>query len=161
MNFFDNDDEVHHLDLDRGNLTAQSIRGIAVLSVLIASACVLATEKAYCLFEYYGKNNIVELNTLTGGISKDPMLFGACGIVALLLFLPLLCAYHRAWYAFFLMILLIAQWIILTMIESPSIGQLIYDSVVYCQNYGLLAWVIGQCIFIILSAVFIFYEFRI
>ena len=59
------------------------------------------------------------------------------------------------------MILLIAQWIILTMIESPSIGQLIYDSVVYCQNYGLLAWVIGQCIFIILSAVFIFYEFRI
>ena len=161
MNFFDNDDEVHHLDLDRGNLTAQSIRAVAVLSVLIASACVLATEKAYCLFEYYGKNNIVELNTLTGGISKDPTLFGACGIVALLLFLPLLCSYHCAWYAFFLMILLIVQLIILTMIESPSIGQLIYDSVVYCQNYGLLAWVIGQCIFIILSAVFIFYEFRI
>lgn len=161
MNFFDNDDDVHYLDLNRGNLTAQSIRVIAVLSVLIASACVLATEKGYCLFEYYGKNSIVELYTLTGGISKDPTLFGACGIAALLLFLPLLCAYHRAWYAFFLMILLIVQLIILTMIESPSIGQLIYDSVVYCQNYGLLAWVIGQCIFIILSAVFIFYEFRI
>lgn len=161
MNFFDNDDDVHYLDLNRGNLTAQSIRVIAVLSVLITFACVLATEKGYCLFEYYGKNSIVELNTLTSGISKDPTLFGACGIVALLLFLPLLCAYHRAWYAFFLMILLIVQWIILTMIESPSIGHLIYDSVVYCQNYGLLAWVIGQCIFIILSAVFIFYDFRI
>ena len=91
MNFFDNDDEVHHLGLDRGNLTAQSIRVIAVLSVLIASACVLATEKGYCLFEYYGKNSIVELNTLTGGISKDHTLFGACGIVA--------CSYFYLYYA--------------------------------------------------------------
>ena len=146
--------------LDQRNLINQGIRVIAVLSLLVASASVLSTEKAYCLFAYYGKDSIVNLDALTGGISKDPSLFGTCGFIALSLFFPLLWSYHRGWYTFFVMILLILQGISLSMIESPSIGQLMYDSIVYCQNYGLLAWVIGQCIFMILSLMFIFHEFR-
>lgn len=46
------------------------------------------------------------------------------------------------------------------MIDSPSVLGLVYDSIVYCQNYWLLAWVIGESLFLILSLVFIFYEFE-
>ncbi|MFN3075250.1 hypothetical protein ACK2M2_16305, partial [Acinetobacter sp. TY1] len=82
--------------LDQRNLINQGIRVIAVLSLLVASASVLSTEKAYCLFAYYGKDSIVNLDALTGGISKDPSLFGTCGFIALSLFFPLLWSYHRA-----------------------------------------------------------------
>ena len=99
MKIFDKDGEIH--DLDQGQLVNQGIRIIAVLSLLIGSFSVLRGEALYCLFDYYGQNNIVDLHTLTAGISKDPALFGTCDVVALL-FLPLLLSYHRAWYAFFL-----------------------------------------------------------
>ena len=76
MNFFDNDDEVHHLGLDRGNLTAQSIRVIAVLSVLIASACVLATEKGY-LMSGFALSSTSFPNYHDDGITKTE----TCGVI--------------------------------------------------------------------------------
>lgn len=138
----------------------QSIRIIAVLALLISSLSLLAGDNAFCLYEYIGQNTVWSLDELNGGISKDPSIFGMCAMTALIFLLPLLLSYHRGWYVLFFAILIVLQMIFLsTMIDSPSVLGLVYDSIVYCQNYWLLLWVIGELLFFILSLVFIFHEF--
>ena len=138
----------------------QSILIIAVLALLIASLSLLAGDNAFCLYEYIGENTVSSLSEFNGGISKDPDIFGMCAMTALIFLLPLLLSYHRGWYVLFFTILIVLQIIFLsTMIDSPSVLGLVYDSIMYCQNYWLLAWVIGQLLFFILSLVFVFNEF--
>lgn len=138
----------------------QSIRIVAVLALLIAALCMLGGNSAFCLYEYMGQNTVWSLDELNGGISKDPNIFDMSAMTALIFLIPLLWSYHRGWYLLFFVTLILLQTIFLSsMIDSPSVFGLVYDSIVYCQNYWLLAWVIGELLFFILSLVFVFHEF--
>lgn len=142
-------------------VTSQILRVLAVIFLLIASVCVIGGNGSFCLYEYVGQNTVWSLDQLNGGISKDPSIFGMSAMTALIFFIPLLLSYHRGWYLLFFVVLVLLQTIFLsTMIDSPSVLGLVYDSIVYCQNYWLLAWVIGESLFLILSLVFVFYEFE-
>ncbi|WP_372403201.1 hypothetical protein ACDW34_11430 [Acinetobacter piscicola] len=138
----------------------QSIRIVAVLALLIAALCMLGGNSTFCLYEYMGQNTVWSLDELNGGISKDPNIFDMSAMTALIFLIPLLLSYHRGWYLLFFVTLILLQTIFLSsMIDSPSVFGLVYDSIVYCQNYWLLAWVIGELLFFILSLVFVFHEF--
>ena len=138
----------------------QSIRIVAVLALLIAALCMLGGNSTFCLYEYMGQNTVWSLDELNGGISKDPNIFDMSAMTALIFLIPLLWCYHRGWYLLFFVTLILLQTIFLSsMIDSPSVFGLVYDSIVYCQNYWLLAWVIGELLFFILSLVFVFNEF--
>jgi len=139
----------------------QILRALAVIFLLIASLCVIGGNGSFCLYEYAGQNTVWSLDQLSGGISKDPSIFDMSAMTALIFFLPLLLSYHRGWYLLFFVVLILLQTIFLsTMIDSPSVLGLVYDSIVYCRNYWWLAWTIGESLFLILSLVFIFYEFE-
>lgn len=120
----------------------------------------LGGNSTFCLYEYMGQNTVWSLDELNGGISKDPNIFDMSAMTALIFLIPLLWSYHRGWYLLFFVTLILLQTIFLSsMIDSPSVFGLVYDSIVYCQNYWLLAWVIGELLFFILSLVFVFHEF--
>lgn len=140
---------------------AQSIRVVAFIGLLIGSLCIVGRTNDFCIAGYFSNDTFTRLADLNGAITKDPDMLAGCGLTALLFMLPLMLSYRRACYGFFFVVLILIQLILLTvMIDSPSTIELIYDSIKYCQNYGLLAWVIGELLFIILSLVFIFYEFE-
>lgn len=142
-------------------LINQSIRAFALLGLLVASLCMLGQDSSFCLYEYAGSNTIWSTQDFQSGISDDAEMFGINAVIGLLFFIPLSLSYHRAWYIFFFVFFNLVQIIFLSStILSPSVFGLVYDSIVYCQNYGLLAWVAGELLFIVLSLVFIFYEFE-
>lgn len=139
----------------------QIVRVLAVIFLCIASLCLVGSRGEFCLYEYIGQKTVWSLDELNGGISKDPSIFNMSAMTALILFIPLLLSYHRGWYLLFFVVLILLQTIFLSnMIDSPSVFGLVYDSIVYCQNYWLLAWAIGELLFIVLSLVFVFYEFE-
>lgn len=139
----------------------QIVRVLAVISLLIASLCVIGNNSPYCLYEYAGLNAIWRTDTFFTGISDDPAMFTISAGIGLLFFIPLLLSCRRGWYVFFFVILNLVQIVFLSYaILSPSVVGLIYDSIVYCHNYGLLAWLIGELLFTIFSLIFIFHEFN-
>ena len=142
-------------------VTSQILRALAIIFLLIASLCVIGGDGSFCLYEYAGQNTIWSTDTFQAGVSDDPEMFGINAGISLLFFIPLVLSYHRGWYIFFFVLLNVIRMIFMSFaILAPSVLGLVYDSIVYCQSYWLLAWVIGESLFLILSLVFIFYEFE-
>lgn len=142
-------------------IISQILRALAVIFLLIASLCVIGGNGSFCLYEYAGQNTIWRTDTFHTGISDDSAIFAINAAIGLLFFIPLVLSYRHGWYIFFFVLLNVVQMIFMSFaILSPSVLGLVYDSIMYCQNYWLLAWVIGESLFLILSLVFIFYEFE-
>ena len=138
----------------------QWIRMLAMSCLVISSLCLLGGEPPACLYEYYAPNTINYYHDLQGGISKDPEMLVGCAFISLIFSLPLMWAYHRGWYLLCCIFLLLIQSVILSMIEWGSVLDMISVNVVYCQNYWVLAWGVGQGLFWLLSLIFIAHETR-
>ncbi|WP_180127762.1 MULTISPECIES: hypothetical protein [unclassified Acinetobacter] len=141
-------------------MLSQFFRIIAILSLALASLCILKVEDTgtnLCIYEYLQPQKATYFNELLGTSSDDPTLLSSMGIVGIFFFFPLLLSFRRAWYVVILWLYAIFQFIIILMIETASISKIIYDSIVYCHNGWLFTWVIGQSIFIVFSFVYIFY----
>ncbi len=82
------------------------------------------------------------------GISDDHAMLAINAGIGLLFCIPLLLSYRWGWYILFFVLFNLMQFVFLShAILSPSVVGLIYDSIVYCHNYGLLAWLIGELLF--------------
>lgn len=142
-------------------MLSQFFRIIAILSLALASLCILKVEDTgtnLCIYEYLQLQKVTYFNELLGTSSDDPTLLSTMGLVGIFFFFILLLSFRRAWYVVVLWLYAIFQFIIILMIETASISKIIYDSIVHCHNGWLFAWVIGQSIFIVFSFVYIFYS---
>ena len=147
-------------DVSLSLVIEQIVRLLAVACLLGASFFILGQDSAFCLYGYWGGDQIVDLRSLTGGISKDSEMIEIGGVISLFFCLPLFVAYRYGWYMLFFGIHGLVQALLLGMIEAPSILGLIYDSIYYCHNSELFFWVIGQFFFNLFSLVFIFYSYK-
>ena len=136
----------------------QIIRCIAVFCLLIASVCLFMVDDAgtdLCVYEYISPKAVTYFSELQSSSADDPAMIGASGFVGLLMFFPLLFSYHRGWYVGLLALYAFLQLFVVALLDTTSFSEIIYDSIVHCQQYWLLTYVVGEMLFILLSLIFI------
>jgi hypothetical protein len=126
----------------------------------VAASNVESFGQGLCIYEYFSQGTVTYYSELQGSASDDLAMIKVCGILAvifsIIIFLPLIAVRIKIIYAFMLILLLVAELIILNMIEAVPYKEVIYDSIVYCSNYAMIVWIICKIFFLISSGYYLF-----
>lgn len=143
----------------RANLYALIKRSkyFAVFSLLLSSIISLfrVGEENLCI-DYLSSGHIVKFNEIES-MGNGSVIFVLLGLIGGLFSLFLALCKNKVSYGFLWLFYLILSFLmILFTSEVSSFSDIVRISILYCQNWFLLVFLIGQVLFIIFSLFFIY-----
>lgn len=98
------------------------------------------------------------LSDINGVGSDDNVAFKLLAIFTFFFALFLSLIRNKICYAFLFFVYFICQYLIFLFIESSTFWNMIWSSIIYCNNNHLLVWAILQILFIINSLLFLYFK---
>lgn len=135
------------------------IRYVAILFLFLSGIGGYTIDKFgqdLCINEYIAIGTITYFKELNGVSANDPSMLGMCGLLSIIVSIILIFIRNKYFYTVISLVLLLAELILLNMMETVSYKEIIYDSITMCSNYSTLGWFLLQAMFLILSGIYIF-----
>ncbi|NAR57658.1 hypothetical protein [Acinetobacter haemolyticus] len=135
------------------------IRYVAIIFLFLSGVGGYTIDKFgqdLCVNEYIAIGTITYFKELNGVSANDPSMLGMCGILSIIFSVILIFIKNKYFYTIFSVILLLAELILLNMMETVSYKEIIYDSITKCSNYSALAWIVFQTVFLVFSGFYLF-----
>ncbi|MFY5899719.1 hypothetical protein [Acinetobacter pittii] len=135
------------------------IRYVAILFLFLSGIGGYTIDKFgqdLCINEYIAIGTITYFKELNGVSANDPSMLGMCGLLSIIFSIILIFIRNKYFYTIVSLILLLAELILLNMMETVSYKEIIYDSITKCSNYSTLVWLLFQAMFLIFSGIYIF-----
>lgn len=135
------------------------IRYVAILFLFLSGIGGYTIDKFgqdLCINEYIAIDTITYFKELNGVSANDPSMLGMCGLLSIIVSIILIFIRNKYFYTVISLVLLLAELILLNMMETVSYKEIIYDSITMCSNYSTLGWFLLQAMFLILSGIYIF-----
>ncbi|MCU4423242.1 hypothetical protein [Acinetobacter sp. WU_MDCI_Abxb74] len=135
------------------------IRYVAILFLFLSGIGGYTIDKFgqdLCINEYIAIGTITYFKELNGVSANDPSMLGMCGLLSIIVSIILIFIRNKYFYTVISLVLLLAELILLNMMETVSYKEIIYDSIIKCSNYSTLGWFLFQAMFLILSGIYIF-----
>ncbi|HGH3613653.1 TPA: hypothetical protein ACJK7E_002719 [Acinetobacter baumannii] len=135
------------------------IRYVAILFLLLSGIGGYTIDKFgqdLCINEYITIGTITYFKELNGVSANDPSMLGMCGLLSIIFSIILIFIRNKHFYTIVSLVLLLAELILLNMMETVSYKEIIYDSITKCSNYSILVWLLFQAIFLIFSGIYVF-----
>lgn len=134
------------------------------LFLITSKLCLFLSVFPLLFIEYnkicfgYDKYSIMYLYQINGTGGDDGVAFKLLAIFTFFFALFLSLVRNKIGYAFLFSVYFICQYFIFLFIESSTVWNMIWSSIVYCDNKHLLIWVILQMLFIINSLLFLYFK---
>lgn len=135
------------------------IRYVAILFLFLSGIGGYTIDKFgqdLCINEYIAIGTITYFKELNGVSANDPSMLGMCGLLSIIFSIILIFIRNKYFYTIVSLVLLLAELILLNMMETVSYKEIIYDSITKCSNYSTLVWLLFQAMFSIFSGIYIF-----
>lgn len=135
------------------------IRYVAILFLFLSGIGGYTIDKFgqdLCINEYIAIGTITYFKELNGVSANDPSMLGMCGLLSIIFSTILIFIRNKYFYTIVSLVLLLAELILLNMMETVSYKEIIYDSITKCSNYSTLIWLLFQAMFLIFSGIYIF-----
>ncbi|MCH2072978.1 hypothetical protein [Acinetobacter pittii] len=135
------------------------IRYVAILFLFLSGIGGYTIDKFgqdLCINEYIAIGTITYFKELNGVSANDPSMLGMCGLLSIIFSIILIFIRNKYFYTIVSLVLLLAELILLNMMETVSYKEIIYDSITKCSNYSTLIWLLFQAMFLIFSGIYIF-----
>lgn len=135
------------------------IRYVAILFLFLSGIGGYTIDKFdqdLCINEYVAIGTITYFKELNGVSANDPSMLGMCGLLSIIFSIILIFIRNKYFYTIVSLVLLLAELILLNMMETVSYKEIIYDSITKCSNYSTLVWLLFQAMFLIFSGIYIF-----
>ncbi|HCK7401109.1 TPA: hypothetical protein N0X38_003390 [Acinetobacter baumannii] len=135
------------------------IRYVAILFLFLSGIGGYTIDKFgqdLCINEYIAIGTITYFKELNGVSANDPSMLGMCGLLSIIFSIILIFIRNKYFYTIVSLVLLLAELILLNMMETVSYKEIIYDSITKCSNYSTLVWFLFQAMFLIFSGIYIF-----
>jgi len=135
------------------------IRYVAILFLFLSGIGGYTIDKFgqdLCINEYIAIGTITYFKELNGVSANDPSMLGMCGLLSIIFSIILIFIRNKYFYATISLVLLLAELILLNMMETVSYKEIIYDSITKCSNYSTLVWLLFQAMFLIFSGIYLF-----
>ncbi|MDX8164950.1 hypothetical protein [Acinetobacter pittii] len=135
------------------------IRYVAILFLFLSGIGGYTIDKFgqdLCINEYIAIGTITYFKELNGVSANDPSMLGMCGLLSIIFSIILIFIRNKYFYTIVSLVLLLAELILLNMMETVSYKEIIYDSITKCSNYSTLVWLLFQAMFLIFSGIYIF-----
>ncbi|WP_151822464.1 hypothetical protein [Acinetobacter oleivorans] len=135
------------------------IRYVAILFLFLSGIGGYTIDKFgqdLCINEYIAIGTITYFKELNGVSANDPSMLGMCGLLSIIFSIILIFIRNKYFYTIVSLVLLLAELILLNMMETVSYKEIIYDSITKCSNYSTLVWLLFQTMFLIFSGIYIF-----
>ncbi|MNE06633.1 hypothetical protein D3C80_992280 [compost metagenome] len=135
------------------------IRYVAILFLFLSGIGGYTIDKFgqdLCINEYIAIGTITYFKELNGVSANDPSMLGMCGLLSIIFSIILIFIRNKYFYTIVSLVLLLAELILLNMMETVSYKEIIYDSITKCSNYSTLVWLLVQAMFLIFSGIYIF-----
>lgn len=135
------------------------IRYVAILFLFLSGIGGYTIDKFgqdLCINEYIAIDTITYFKELNGVSANDPSMLGMCGLLSIIVSIILIFIRNKYFYTVISLVLLLAELILLNMMETVSYKEIIYDSITMCSNYSTLGWFLFQVMFLIFSGIYIF-----
>jgi len=135
------------------------IRYVAILFLFLSGIGGYTIDKFgqdLCINEYIAIGTITYFKELNGVSANDPSMLGMCGLLSIIFSIILIFIRNKYFYTIVSLVLLLAELILLNMMETVSYKEIIYDSITKCSNYSTLLWLLFQAMFLIFSGIYIF-----
>lgn len=135
------------------------IRYVAILFLFLSGIGGYTIDKFgqdLCINEYIAIGTITYFKELNGVSANDPSMLGMCGLLSIIFSIILTFIRNKYFYTIVSLVLLLAELILLNMMETVSYKEIIYDSITKCSNYSTLVWLLFQAMFLIFSGIYIF-----
>lgn len=135
------------------------IRYVAILFLFLSGIGGYTIDKFgqdLCINEYIAIGTITYFKELNGVSANDPSMLGMCGLLSIIFSIILIFIRNKYFYTVVSLVLLLAELILLNMMETVSYKEIIYDSITKCSNYSTLVWLLFQAMFLIFSGIYIF-----
>lgn len=143
------------------NLNIKKIFEINIFKIIIlvflylASFCALnIVDTDLCVMGYYENGVVTHFYEIKGSEVDDMVVFGAAGMLGFIFSPMYFFRLSRSWWIGLFTMLSILQFLSLGMVTIP-LNQIIYDSVKFCDNLWIVAFLIFQFIFMILNLLYI------
>lgn len=128
-------------------------RAVSKLCLFLSAFSLLFIEYDKICFgsaEYIGY-----LSDMNGVGSDDDVVFKLLAIVTFVLSLFLSLIKNKIGYAFLIFVYVVCQYLVFLFVESSTAWNMVWASIIYCDNSYLLIWVILQILFIISSLLYL------
>ncbi|MEO4110494.1 hypothetical protein [Acinetobacter pittii] len=135
------------------------IRYVAILFLFLSGIGGYTIDKFgqdLCINEYIAIGTITYFKELNGVSANDPSMLGMCGLLSIIFSIILIFLRNKYFYTIVSLVLLLAELILLNMMETVSYKEIIYDSITKCSNYSTLIWLLFQAMFLIFSSIYVF-----
>ncbi|GLG82219.1 hypothetical protein [Acinetobacter calcoaceticus] len=135
------------------------IRYVAILFLFLSGIGGYTIDKFgqdLCINEYIAIGTITYFKELNGVSANDPSMLGMCGLLSIIFSIILIFIRNKYFYIIVSLVLLLAELILLNMMETVSYKEIIYDSITKCSNYSTLVWLLFQAMFLIFIGIYIF-----
>lgn len=134
------------------------IRSFAVFCLFVSSiCCFLMDVDAICTYGLFGKNELTVIHRIEGTVNDDIVVFPIISIISLIFSLFLAFISNKVIYGivsiFFLSFVIFLLNRMLTLFDYKEV---ITTSIMMCNNYLMLSWMVFQIAFFIFSLVYIF-----
>lgn len=128
---------------------------IILVCLSLASFCAFQIVEAdLCVMGYYENGVVTHFYEIKGSEIDDMVVFGAAGILGFIFSPMYFFRLSRSWWIGLFTTLCLLQFFCLSLVTIP-LNQIIYDSVKFCDNFWIVAFLIFQFIFIILNLLYI------
>lgn len=127
---------------------------ILVFLYLASFSALNITEANLCVMGYYENGVVTHFYEIQGSEIDDIVVFGAVGMLGFIFSPMYFFRLSRSWWVGLFTTLSILQFLSLSMVTIP-LNQIIYDSMKFCGNLWMVAFLAFQLIFIILNLIYI------
>ena len=134
------------------------IRYIAIFCLLLSAIfCFLMDFDKICTYGLFEKNELTIIFQMDGTINEDVIVFKIISVITLIFFIFLAFISYRAIYGIAIIFFLGLEVFLLNkMLTIFDYKEVITTSIMMCDNYLMLLWLIFQMIFAVLSLIHIF-----
>lgn len=104
----------------------------------------------------YDKYSTMYLYQINGTGGDDDVAFKLLAMVAFFFALFLSPVRNKIGYAFLFSVYFVCQYLIFLFVESSTVWNMIWSSIIYCNNNHFLIWITFQILFIMNSLLFLY-----
>lgn len=133
------------------------IRYVAVLSLFVSAIfCFSMDFDKICTYGLFEKNELTVIYQMEGTINEDVIVFTIISVISFILSILIAFISHRVVYGIIIIFFLGLEIFLLNkMLTLFDYKEVITTSIMMCDNYLMLMWLIFQVIFLVLSLTYI------
>lgn len=134
------------------------IRYIAIFCLFLSAVLCFAIDfDKICTYGLFEKNELTIIYQMDGTINEDVFVFTVISVISIIFSLVITFISNKVLYGIIVGIFLILELFLFnTMLTIFNFQEVIMSSILLCNNYMMLLWLMLQMLFLILSSIYIF-----